>query len=179
MVTVPVPRTWVALETPSATTLNGSTGIRDAMVFLLDPPRIDVYHSVDRTPTTATWTLCIFDTIASSYDMDMPTNTRIRAVTAGRYQVTAKFYFAPNATGARGVNFTANGAGARTALNQVCSDGFDMAVNQTNQALVRTFEWNAAAGDYIEAWIYQSSGGNLNFIGASTGSRLTVRRLSA
>ena len=142
MATVPTPFHYTANTVPTAANLNAGT--EDALKWVMDPPRVSVYHSADRTLTTATWTLAIFD--SENWDQDGPgssggmhsvsSNTsRLVAPTAGRYLVSALVYFAGNATGGRGVNFTKNGAGTRSSSNAVLSDAFVPGVANTNSAM--------------------------------------------
>ncbi len=157
--------------------------VRDAVNFLLNPPRLQVYHSVDRTATTGTWLLAIFD--SESWDSDTTmhstsSNTsRLIAPVAGQYRVDALVYWTGNATGGRGVNFTKNGAGTRSATNSALSDGFATPQNNTNQLHAVSFEVTMAANDYLEMWVYQASGGNLNYIGGSGGTRVSMRWVSS
>lgn len=180
MATVPTFTTWVDEQVVTAADLNAQ--LRDAGNFVLDPPRCTVYHSADRTLTTATWTLAIFDSEAQDTDTMHSTatnNSRLVATTAGRYFVTALVYFAGNATGGRGINFTKNGAGTRTSLSTNVSDGFASGVANTNQLVSVAFEVNMAAGDYLEMFLYQSSGGNLAYIGGANCTRVSMRWVSA
>lgn len=185
MATVPTPFHYTANTVPTAANLNAGT--EDALKWVMDPPRVSVYHSADRTLTTATWTLAIFD--SENWDQDGPgssggmhsvlSNTsRLVAVTAGRYLVSALVYFAGNATGGRGVNFTKNGAGTRSSSNTVLSDAFAPGVANTNQLVPVTFEVALAANDYLEMFLYQSSGGNLNYIGSVNNTRVSMRWVS-
>jgi hypothetical protein len=54
--TIPVPRTWVPNEFVTDVIMNGSTGIRDALNFLLSPPTVQVRRTTAQSipNTTAT-----------------------------------------------------------------------------------------------------------------------------
>ena len=178
MATVPVPFTWTAGVAPTAAALNGSTGPKGGLDFLLSTPRATVYNAASVSLTTATWTLATFDTDKQDTDAchDTGSNTsRLVATTPGLYLVTAQVYFAPSGTGNRGVNFTPNGGGTRASTNAALSDGFCAGVNNTNQLVSVSFEWSAAEDDFLEMWVYQSSGSGLNLIGGSTGTRVSMR----
>lgn len=160
----------------------GNDDIRDAINFHLDPPRLQVSMAASVSLTHNTWTLVTWDTETWDNDVmhDIVTNnSRLIAKTPGRYLVCVNAYFAPNATGGRGINLTPNGAGVRASANPVLSDGFQAAVNNTNQLVSATVEWNAATNDYLEHWVIQNSGGALNLVGGSSWTKVSVRRVSA
>lgn len=180
MTTVPVPYTWVAgrADAPTASDLNGPHGPKGTGDFLLSPPRATVYNAASVSLTTATWTLATFDTDKQDTDTIHSTSSntsRLVATTPGLYLVTAQVYFAPSGTGNRGVNFTPNGGGTRASTNAALSDGFCAGVNNTNQLVSVSFEWSAAEDDFLEMWVYQSSGSGLNLVGGSTGTRVSMR----
>lgn len=180
MGTVPTPFHFTALTVPTAANMNA--GIEDALAFLLTPPQAHVYHSADRTLTTATWTLAIFDSETADTDAMHSTSSntsRLVCKTAGTYLVAAQVYFAPNATGGRGVNITKNGAGTRSSTSPIVSDGFSAGVNNTNQLVSVTALVSLAVNDYVELFVYQSSGGNLNYIGGTQGTKFSARWVSA
>lgn len=178
MATVPNPMTWVAglAGIPTAAQLNGTDGPKGVGDFLLDPPRVSVYMTTasltHNTWTGVTWTATHYDT-DSMWDSGDP--TRLTVNTPGRYLVTARAYFAANATGTRGINLTPNGAGVRDTDNVALSDSFWAAANSTNQLVTATFEWAAVEDDYLEMHAIQSSGGALNLVGSSSWTRLAMR----
>lgn len=157
--------------------------IRDAINFILDPPRLQASLSANVSlATSGTWQLISWDTETWDNDSMHSTSTntsRLIAPTAGRYLVSVNAFFAPNATGTRGINLTPNGAGTKTANNAVLSDGYFAPANNTNNLVSATVEWSAAANDYLELWCVQSSGGALNLVGTANGSKVSMRRVSA
>jgi hypothetical protein len=95
--------------------------------------------------------------------------SRYVAPVAGWYLVIAYVAFAANGTGNRLVEIRVNGAGAATNLAQT--------VNQTpgaanGSALSAASLILLQAGDYVEAYGYQTSGGALNTSPAQTGMQV-------
>lgn len=180
MATVPTPFDWTAGAVPTASQLDA--GVRDVETFLLNPPHATAYHSVDRTLTTATWTLAIFDSEVEDNDgiHSTASNTsRLTCQTPGLYLVTANVFFAGNATGGRGINITKNGAGTRGATSSAISDGFTPGVANTNQLVSATCEVRMAATDHLELFLFQGSGGNLSYIGGASGTKFSMRWVAA
>lgn len=180
MATVPTTLTAAVGAKIPASTWN--TYERDALSFLLDPPRLRVYRSADLSVSTSTWTQVTFD--SESWDNDAMHSTssntaRLIAVTAGRYLITVNAYFAGNATGTRILNLTANGAGTVSSSAGPLTNGAYAAANNTNQLCSATVEWSASANDYVELFVWQSSGGSLNLIGGANYTSVSMRRVSA
>lgn len=167
MATVPVPRTYVASENLTATILNGTTGIKGALDFLLSPPRCYVYQTaVTNMPTSGTAALMLFDT--ELYDTDTmhstSTNTgRITANATGLYRVSGVIGFASNATGYRQVNVRKNAAGAAGGGTSIAV--VRVAATPTIQAEVPfSVDVQLTAGDYIEVFATNTSGGALDSV---------------
>ena len=70
MATVPVPFTWTAGVAPTAATLNGSTGPKGGLDFLLSPPRAFAYQSTGVSVGTGTSTEILMTFDAESWDTD-------------------------------------------------------------------------------------------------------------
>lgn len=180
MATVPTPYHFTALTVPTAANMNA--GIESALVFLLDQPRVSLYRSATLSLTTATWTQVTWD--SESWDTDTMHSTgsntsRLVFTTAGRYWLNVAAWFDANATGSRGVNLTKNGAGSRSASNVVLSDAVLSAASIGETFVGVTVERAFAAGDYIELFVYQNSGGALNLQAGTNKTVLQARRLSA
>lgn len=169
MATLPAPKTWVAGEDLTAGELN--LELRDALSFLLDPPRASVYTSVDTTMATSTATAIAFD--VEFYDTDsmhdnVTNNSRLTINTSGVYLVKGMVGFASNTTGYREVEIRKNGSGvARSRL-------------QTQPTAIGTTVLIAAdialtAGDYIQLFGWQNSGGNLLTVSGATWTRFEAR----
>lgn len=171
MATVPNPKTYAVGETLTATTMNQE--VRDAMNFLLNPPRANVYHSTTQShATSGQYQIVQFD--SEFYDSDtmhdpVTNNSRITIKTAGLYLVMGQIYWAGNTTGMRGVSIRGNGA------NALAYD-FRASTNTLIQqvSLERYFDVN----DYIELNAYQSSGAALIINGGANGSFMSARWVS-
>lgn len=158
---VPVPRTWSVGDAITAARLND---VRDALNFLLQPPRCRVYNSANISIPDATNTGLTFDT--ERFDNDTMHSTvsstgRITFTTAGIYEVGANVLFDSNATGVREL-FIALGASVTIANMKVdasATEGVSLSV---------VTEYSFSAGQYIEAVVRQNSGGALNVV--STGN---------
>lgn len=86
------------------------------------------------------------------------TNYRIVAKETGRYRVTAAVKFSNNATGRRELFLYKNGSETSTRDRARCA--VNSSTDDTILELNRTV--NLTAGDYIEVFAYQNSGGSLN-----------------
>lgn len=165
MATVPVPRTWTTGETVTATIMNATTGVKGALDFILSPPRCSVYQTATTSmATSGSSQLILFDTEA--YDTDTMHSTssntsRITATTTGLYLVTASLGFAANATGYRVAQLRKNSAGAvgsgtKVAIEAVPSTGASAPTSVAFAVYVQL-----TAGDYVEMFGFQNSGGAL------------------
>jgi hypothetical protein len=161
---VPVPRTWVASEFETATIMNGVNGIRDAMNFMLAPPRVSAYRSANQTLTTSTWAVVPFD--AEEYDPaamhSTASNTsRLIAVETGIYTVSLFMIFGASATGQRNWEVRKNAAGSQASGTLLRAAASDSTSSSLGLRMFRTFDVPLNSGDYIELFAWQSSGGNL------------------
>jgi hypothetical protein len=83
---------------------------------------------------------------------------RLTAVKAGKYQITANVTWTANATGVREVWIDHSTAGT-------IADAFLTGSNVLDQSMCVTTIYHLAAGEYVTASAFQSSGGNLNLNG--------------
>jgi hypothetical protein len=184
MVAPPNPRTWVNGEYVSDATLNGPNGIRDALRFLLDPPRCKCRQTAAQSIPTGTWTPVTFTT--EDYDNeataaylsgtgmhDPATNpSRVVAQTAGSYLVTAIAYFATSSAGARGAKLTVNGVVLPN--SQILVGANPTATRPTGVPTTNII--SLSVGDYVELQAFQDSGGALSTtFGTDSGSLLIAR----
>jgi len=114
--------------------------------------------SDNQSVTNATYTAITFD--GEDYDTNTfhdnsTNNSRITIPSgkAGKYLVTANLIFESNPTGLRIINIYKNGSAT--------GDKSIAAVSGFNMALATSIVMDLAVGDYIQAFVYQSSGGNL------------------
>ncbi len=130
------------------------------LAFLGGPPRARVYNSADIPIANATSVPLTFN--SERYDTDTlhstATNTgRITITTAGTYSGGANVGFASNAAGYRGVGVRLNGT-TFLAYSRV------PAVSGTATYICVTFDYQFAAGNYIEVVVEQTSGGVLDAV---------------
>ena len=129
------------------------------------------------TDTAVAWDSEIFDT--NSFHDNATNNSRITIPTGkgGKYQFNFVIRWVGNSTGFRNIKFFINGvegASLVRALN-LSSDGLVM-----NGSVIL----NLSAGDYVQLYVYQNSGGSLNldYIDSTqlaAGLRLTCTYLGA
>jgi hypothetical protein len=169
-----------AADTPArlAVGTNGQTLVADSTAatgikWAVASPFIGCYltKTANQTVSNATMTALTFNTelLDSNTFHDNSTNTsRITIPTgyAGKYLVFGQATFAGSATGIRLIKIIKNGSG----------DGPDiesgaMAANQT--PLTQQFIVDLAVGDYLEMNVYQTSGGNLDVQGDTSGPQKT------
>lgn len=155
------PRTWAVGETVTAALMN--THLRDQLNFLAAPPRVHVTNVAGITHTTATSTLLTWDTEVADTDgmHDLVTDTsRIKAITAGVYRVTARAAFATNATGIRSLDLRFNAFGAAAGGTRVGYDS-QTPVSGALTSVAIAIDVRLAQYDFLELFGYQTSGGNL------------------
>lgn len=130
----------------------------------LRKPSASVYHSTGQVIANNTLTTLTFD--AERYDLDamhsVASNTsRLVAVKAGLYEVKVHVAWPSNSTGYRRLLLLANIA---SVANYIAADSRNAASGiETDQVVTR--EWRFGAGDYVEAQVQQTSGGNLTIVG--------------
>lgn len=163
MATVPVEDT-IAVGAKIAATW-GNSDVRDAINFLLSPPRVSVTNVAAHSHTSGTSLLLTWDTEA--YDTDTmhstATNTsRLIATTAGTYAVTARIAFASNATGIRYIDVRKNAAGNVASGTRVAFDANTAVASSTVTVVNVACDVVMAANDYLEVFGFQNSGGALS-----------------
>ena len=175
MATIPNPRTWSPSEVLTAPRMNAE--LRDALAFLLDPPRCHAYDASSLALPNATTTLITFD--SEIYDTDAMHSTssntsRVTFTTAGLYEVHYRITLGGgtaitqldlmarlNAEG-----FTSGGTSLRT---QPWESGGSL---KTAELQFRRF---FSAGDYIELFATQTSGATRNLSALSLGTMAQAR----
>lgn len=153
---VPIPRTFTTGETETAAFYNA---MRDALNFLLNPPVCNATQATAQTLATATWTALTLDaTVEDSYGghSNSTNNSRYTAQVAGWYMAFAAACFSSNATGWRGIRLEKNGAVFAGAATEVGTNPSGVCTIASPSAIVFL-----NAGDYLEAYGFQNSGGNL------------------
>ncbi len=165
-----IPATLTASVGDKISAGNWNTYERDALNFLLSPPRCKVFNSTTYTiASSAVFTLLSWD--SEVYDTDTMhstvTNTsRLVATTAGLYSHTTSIFFAANATGQRAIEVRKNAAGSNSGGTLIVqSNSGAAATGAASMSVSTTTDVQMTAGDYLEVFVYQSSGGSLASIG--------------
>ena len=177
MGTIPTQSAFTAGATLTATQMNQMRAVDN---FWSSPPKAYAYAAAATSLPNSTTTLVGFDTnvviVANNYDggsdatqHDTATNnSRFIARTSGKYRLVCQAQFASNATGNRVMNIKKNAAGSFASgtlmfvVSQGAVSGTSTSANLTTPAFALT------AGDYLEMFCSQSSGGALNVGGDVT-----------
>lgn len=179
MGTIPTIPSFSAGAVLTAAQMNNVKAVSD---FWALTPRCSVYQSAPQSIPNSTVTAIAFD--VEVYDIvqsgDSPShdnttnNTRVYIRTTGKYEISGQVYYASNATGVRLADIRLNAAGSgaggtRLVLNQ----NSPLSGVGTPVACV-PIEASLTAGDYVEIFGQQTSGGALNTAG---GLGLTFLRI--
>lgn len=186
----------------SAATFSGSSGYSDANLLMQihtdgsskgivgfpHQSRARAYRNANQTINNNTWTKIQFNT--ENYDeqseFDNSTNYRFTAKEKGFYQVNARAEFDFSSLGIPGnqnsyiliairVNNNVSSFGNKLGLNN--NDGNFNAIRNNNAPIV-TDILELGAGDYIEIFIFQNTGGNYSIIGGSANTYVAIHKLS-
>lgn len=172
----------IATFSPGVLTAAYLNTIKAFSDFMLSPPQCEAFHSTLVSLTNNTFILIPlqsenFDNVQSG---DTPmhdnatNNSRIVARTAGKLEITGQLGITSNATGIRSVDVRLNAAGSPVGGTSLVSpqvpalNGFTTTVPLPPKAV------QMAAGDYIEIFGFQNSGGAIN---SATGSNTSFLRL--
>lgn len=170
MATLPNPRTWSVGEVVTAALVNAE--LRDALNFMLQAPYCEVSHNTTQSIANNTAVEVTFNT--EWYDTDSmhdtaTNNSRITSATTGIYLVTAQVAFAPNTTGTRELWLR------RSDGTVYGRQSFNPA-NNNNGFLSTAWHVPLTAGQYVETFAFQNSGGALNISNAlGGGTRMSAR----
>lgn len=181
MGTIPTIPTFTAGQVLTAALVNQ---IKAANDFWALTPRCLAYQSTIQTFTTAVYSVISLDN--EVYDIvqagDSPshdtvtTNSRIVVRTPGKYEVCGQLLFDVSATGSRSLQIRKNAAGAVAGGTQLVVSNNGAIATFATAVQVPVFEDTFVAGDYIEMFGYQNSGGNLasNIAGRATFLRMKL-----
>lgn len=149
------PRTWTTGELVTAAIMN--THVRNNLSFLHDAPKVKMGRSTSLSIANDTVTAVAFTSARTFYNADgmwSGTNsTRLTAVRAGVYRVTAGVVWNANSTGFRLLSIRKNGANDFGLVRD------DAAVNEHGQTV--SVDLSLAVNDYVEMMLRQNSGGSL------------------
>lgn len=128
---------------------------RENFEFLISPPQCSFGHSTTQNAGDATWVTLSGNT--ENYDTaamhsTSTNNSRATIVTAGKYLFTVIAEVSAHATGHRSMRLLVNGSTDYVLENRVAVTGAATRLNGTRTLVL-------AAGDYVEAQVWQNSGG--------------------
>lgn len=134
------------------------TYIKDNVNNLIVPPACSVYKAAAQSIASLTETACQFDT--EFYDTDsmhdnVTNNSRITIQTTGIYLLNAYVLWASNTTGYRFARFRVGGAAGTIIAQDILLAGAALGDMVNNLTVLRSL----VAGDYVEVYVQQSSGG--------------------
>jgi hypothetical protein len=153
-----------------------NANVYNGLSYLLNPPLYAGYQSAAQSIANSTLTALSMDSaVVDSYGghSNVTNNTRYTAQVGGYYLIIGQVGYAANATGNRLIELHKNG-GTTLSLGQGVSPAPGTANNSANQVCALLL---MAAGDYVEAYTYQTSGAALSTIPSQTG--MTVLWLHA
>ena len=144
--------------------------VRDAVNFLISPPRVKVYKTANQSIGSSGWACLTWD--AEAFDTDtmhsnVTANSRITFTTAGTYLITLNCFWANNATGLRNHKIELNGTTTEGSGTDMIEPFAIAPVAATHSGANISFIQTFAANDYINAFVWQNSGGALNLAGVS------------
>lgn len=173
MGTIPTPPTVVA-GTPGASADFNRLSV--SVAFWALTPRCYAYANAVQSLTSGSYDPIAFAAevydIANNYDGggDSPAhdnstdNTRIYIRTAGKYEITGQVQIANNATGRREASIRLN-AGGVYANGTLLTNNIQSPVTGSSTSVSLTpIEAVLNAGDYLELFGFQNSGGGLNTV---------------
>jgi hypothetical protein len=175
---IPTVRDWTATEIVTEAKLDE---ISTALNFLLAPPRCYAYKTANGSLAHATWDALSLN--AEAYDSggihdNASNNSRLVAPETGLYEVKGNITYDINTNGLRGLNIRKNAASVQTAGTSLIMLTPD--ANGTSETRVSSsVDHQMTAGDYLEIFAYQNSGGGLAVMGGTAGlSFLSIRWVS-
>lgn len=180
---VPNPKTWLAAEFVDDAKLN--LELRDSLNFLLNPPHCYGYRNAALSITTGGSEQLIgldaeaYDWSVSAMHDLVTNNSRITIPETGLYTIFASATIAANATGRRSLTVRKNAAGVAGAGTAVFALNTGGSTGTFGTVVEGCKDYPLTAGDYIEMFMFQDSGGSLALtVGADLYTFLGVRWVS-
>lgn len=168
----------IVIPYPKQTWTDGSGGgtpvsaarlgvLEEGILDVSQAPAVRVFHNANQSLTSATDTVLAFNSerfdqaggVASTQHDTVTNNSRLTALYAGIYQITASVNFDVSATGNRMVKIRLNGT-TLIAVNSFAPDP----TGGIGTALTTTVLYSLAVNDYVEVVARQDSGGALNVL---------------
>lgn len=172
-VTQAVPATWASGDyfiAKFSVPIEGwdSGNVLSSQEILHKTAKVRAYRSAVQSVTNSTSSKVNLN--AKTFDdlnlFDNSTNYRFTAAKSGFYFVKGSVNWSPNATGVRGALIFVNGGSVAENYQQANASNF---ITATVSDLIKL-----EAGDYVELYGYQDSGGSLNITSGSTRTYLFV-----
>ena len=169
MGTIPTAPTFTAGSTLAAADLNE---LRDAIDFWALTPRTYAWQSAAQSTTSGAAALIalqseVYDIVQSgdtaSHDL-VTDNSRLYVRTTGKYEINGQVQFATNATGVRTAQIRLNAAGAVGGGSLLVTAQQSPLTGASTSVTMPSIEVALTAGDYIEMFGTQTSGGALNTV---------------
>jgi hypothetical protein len=144
--------------------------VRDAVNFLISPPRVKVYKTANQSIATSSWACLTWN--AEAFDTDTmhdnaTANSRITFTTAGTYQIIYNAFWANNDTGLRNHTIEKNGTTTQNSGTTIIEPFAISPVAASHSGASISVLASFVAGDWIQAFVWQNSGGALNLSGGS------------
>jgi len=141
-----------------------------------------VYRSANLSvPTSTPETLVTFDSEDHDFGAmhSVSTNTsRIVAPETGVYLIAATITFDISSTGNRYFFISKNAAGSPGGGTQLLAETQVATASPTFSILGASIVKVLSANDYIELFVYQNRGSNLNLIGGATATNMSLTRIA-
>lgn len=153
----PQPRTFSVDEVEVAAYMNA---VRDALIFLANPPVCNAVQATPQNLTTGAWTsLSLDSTAVDTYGghSNATNNSRYVSQAAGYYSLTNAVSVGSNGTGWRGVRTEKNGSQITGGASEIPSNGGGPTAIGSPEIITYL-----NVGDYAEAYGIQTSGGTLS-----------------
>jgi hypothetical protein len=174
----PAPRTWSVGEKITASLLNAE--LRDALAFILDPPQVIVYQTAsqlmaDSTTVLMTWSAELKDWAPAPMHSTSTNTSRLIAPVAGTYAVQACVGLPTSGGTRRLLMLRKNAAGSASGGTKLWtgnSTALNVTENDVHSPVIYT---DLAAGEYVEVWYSQNSGGT---VGVNAGYEDTFASLT-
>lgn len=185
MGTVPSPPTFSPGESAGvAAKLNQ---LRDSINFWASPPRCYAHqNAVTSIPTSSSYTVIPLQTelydVVQSGDSPMhdnaTNNSRVVFRTPGTYEVSGQLTFASSTGGRRAADVRLNAAGVSGGGTRIGFSTQGPLSGNATSVPIPVFEVTVVAGDYIELFASQDSGGAVNTVASQVDTFLRVRLIA-
>jgi len=167
--------TWITVGNYAASDLPAHQGNHvpnGAGGDLLDGPAVQAVRTANQNITNSTWTTVNFNA-TDAYDTDtmhdtVTNNSRVTFTHAGLYRIWANVAFAAAAAGTMLSMIQLNSGGAVNSANVTLAGDSKSGASSLNTFMTPTATYKATAGDYMELFVQQNSGGTIAILGSAS-----------